>query len=276
MRTILVPTDFSKHALQALEFAIEISSAYKATIKVMHVVELPSTSLMDYPFHGEVIKEMKKQAEVYYSTWVNEVSDKSSIVEFEAVQDDVVPAIEKCINEESIDLVVMGTQGRSGLSELFVGSNTEKIVRRSKVPVFSVKKSIKADAIKHIIFPSELALNETRLVENVKHLQSVFNARLHIVYVNTPVAFKREGEINALMKDYIDHYRFKNYSTHLVSDMYEYAGIMAYSNEFDGVLIALGTHSRKGLAHFFRGSIAEDLINHEQCPIWTLSLKSGK
>lgn len=271
MKHILVPTDFSKTALQAMQFAIEISDVYHAEIMALHIIELPTNILSEYPFQHEVVKEMKKQASANFDEWSKGLPGN---IVLETVQSSVVSGIESFIKEHAIDLIVMGTSGVSSLSEFFVGSNTEKIVRFSKVPVFSIKKSVKASAINNIVFPTQMALNETKLVEKVKELQQIFNAHLHILYVNTPTNFRSDKEINAMMKDYLTHYDFDNFSTKVVDDMYEQSGIMSFTNELKGVMIAMATHSRRGLAHFFKGSIAEDLVNHEDCPIWTYSLKN--
>lgn len=273
MKKILVPTDFSKTAKQALEFAIQLCDVYNAKIEILHVIEIPSTALMEYPFKGDLIKEMKKQANANYLKWIEKIKDNGAILDFHVEQNSVISEITKFIEEQKIDLVVMGTQGTSGISEFFVGSNTEKVVRFSHVPVFSIKKSVKLSSIKHIIFPTQLGLNESSLVNNVKDLQTHFKAHLHLVYVNTPTNFKKGNEIDALMSDYITHYRFDDFSSHVVSDMYEQAGINSYTKKISGALIAMGTHSRKGLSHWFAGSIAEDLVNHAECPIWTFSIK---
>ncbi len=272
MKRILVPTDFSKTAYEAFDFALQLSSALKAEVMVYHVIDLPASLLIEYPFHDDVIKEMKRQARANYSKWANKIDPKYTKVKFFVEQNSVISAITKFIEKENIDLVVMGTEGASGIAEIIIGSTTEKIVRLSKVPVFSIKKSVKLSNIKNIIFPSELTLHESSLATKVKELQDYFDAHLHIIYVNTPTNFKKGSEINALMNDYVKHYGFSNFSTHIVSDMFEQSGINAYTKNVSGALIAMGTHSKKGIAHFFTGSIAEDLVNHGEWPIWTYSI----
>jgi nucleotide-binding universal stress UspA family protein len=275
MKRILVPTDFSNTALQALEFAIEIAPVYKAEITVLHIIELPTNILYNYPFQGDIIKEMKKKAELTYLKWSERFRDKFPDIRFHTEQSVLVSAIKNFIKDQEIDIVVMGTHGASGFSEFFVGSNTEKVVRLSEVPVFSIKKSVSSSSIKNIVFPTQLTLNETELVDRVKELQKHFDAHLHIVYVNTPSNFKKGNEIKALFDDYTEHYGFENHSTITVDDVNEQAGIMELANELPGVLIAMATHKRRGLAHFFVGSIAEDIVNQMEmdCPIWTYSIK---
>ena len=86
--------------------------------------------------------------------------------------------IKKYIEDKKVDLVVMGTQGASGLKDFMVGSNAEKIVRSSTVPVISIKKIPKA--IKQIVFPTRPDLEQEELAMHVKDLQSFF--RRHVAY----------------------------------------------------------------------------------------------
>ncbi len=274
MKTILVPTDYSDTSLEALKFAVDIAGIYQARLLVFHAFEIPDGILFDYPFKGDMIKVMKDKSKLSYENWIKKLDTQNVNVHFEVEQNSTVSAIRRVIEAKEIDLVVMGTHGITGLSEFFVGSTTEKIVRFSPVPVFSVKKSVKADKLKNIIFPTGLAFNETRLVKKVKELQLLFKSKLHIIYVNTPTNFKQDMVLEGMLKDYVAHYQFENYKTKIVSDMFEQAGIMNYANRQKDAVIAMGTHSHRGLTHFFRGSIAEDLVNHENNPIWTYSLKN--
>ena len=273
MKRILVPTDFSQTASEALKFAVEIAKANKGQIFVYHVIELPTSIYYNYPFQKEVIEEMTKKANLQYNIWIDKLAHTSVPITFKTKQSVVVSSIEEFVKKNKIDLIVMGTQGASGIKEYIIGSNTEKVVRFSKVPVFAIKKSVKLSSIKHIVFPTLLELNETSVVKRVKELQTFFKARLHVLFVNTPVMFLKGDEIEANFDEYIKHYHLENYKVHIANDMYEQAGITAYVKAHKGSMIAMSTNSRRGLAHFFVGSIAEDIVNHVDCPIWTFSKK---
>jgi nucleotide-binding universal stress UspA family protein len=62
---------------------------------------------------------------------------------------------------------------------------------------------------------------------------------------------------------------FKNFKIHVYNDIDEQEGTLNFANEVGADMIAMGTHGRRGLAHLFTGSIAEDVVNHVQCPMWT-------
>lgn len=168
----------------------------------------------------------------------------------------------------------MGTSGSSGFSEVFIGSNTEKIVRFSTVPVLTIRKSFSLKSIKNILVPSTLQLDQTKFIKNLKEVQDFFGAKLHILLVNTPIHFRTNAEANEALQEFAMHYKLKNYKTHFCNYTREEDGIIdfAYSKNMD--LVAMATHARKGLAHLINTSVTENVVNHIQSPIWTFSLKS--
>ena len=97
------------------------------------------------------------------------------------------------ITENHIELVVMGTKGASGLRELLIGSNAERIVRRSSCPVITVRTYEKLRNIKNIVFPNSLEDDQDDLIEHVKVLQGFLKASLHIVWINTPGNFTSDS-----------------------------------------------------------------------------------
>lgn len=193
-------------------------------------------------------------------------------ISFAVVHGPTSAMIRDYIEDNKIDLVVMGTHGATGVSEFFVGSNTEKIVRFSKVPVFAIRKAPKVSSIKNIVFPTALELNQTDFIRKLKSLQEFFDAKLHVLYLNTPFNFIREGDLT----NYAKHYKLTNYTLNIRNDRYEPDGIISFVKEMKADMLAMATHGRKGLSHFISGSITEDVVNHVNCPIWTCVIKKGK
>ena len=146
-------------------------------------------------------------------------------------------------------------------------------MRFSKVPVFAIRKSFELNKIKNIVFPTGLQLNQVDFVTRVKELQSFFSATLHILLVNTPYNFKRSKDDKELLEEYAKHYKLRDYTLNVYDDYYAEDGIINFAHTVKADMIAMSTHGRKGLAHMFIGSVAEDVVNHVDCPIWTYSLK---
>ncbi|HCM77185.1 MAG TPA: universal stress protein, partial [Cytophagales bacterium] len=226
-----------------------------------------------FSFEDTFLKEMKERADKDFakmkSKWAKEGPKVSTYVQFGAA----TPTISRFVEDNKVDLVIMGTKGASGLKEFFVGSNTEKVVRWSPVPVIAIKKSVKASSIQNIVFPSTLHNNEEALTMKVKELQNFFKAKLHILYVNTPANFRTDVITRQQMKDFAKRFMLKDYTLNVYNDLSEELGVNNFIKEVKGDMVAMSTHGRKGLNHLMSGSIAEDVVNHIECPIWTMRSK---
>jgi hypothetical protein len=166
----------------------------------------------------------------------------------------------------------MGTHGASGVKEFFIGSNTEKIVRTAGVPVMSIKKQIKLSSIKNIVYPTTGDMDHEELITGVKTLQNFFKATLHVLYVNTPSSFRRDLEIKPQLKAFAKRFMLKDYTLNVWNDYSEEEGLKNFVYETKADLVAMATHGRRGLNHLMSGSIAEDAVNHINCPIWTYKI----
>jgi nucleotide-binding universal stress UspA family protein len=278
MQKILVPCDFSKPAINAFRFALDIASQSKGTIHLLHIIELPvlhDTVLMPVlNFEEQLLKELREKAEERFK----KITDKYSAEKVKVITKVTFGAVTRMINdyisENSIDLVLMGSHGSSGVREILIGSNAEKIVRNSRVPVFIMKDYHKGP-IKNIVFPNTLDTeNQEELVMKVKALQNFFKAKLHIVWINTPVNFTSDVNTTERLNAFAKRYMLKDYTINVFNHPDEEKGILHFTAAVKGDLIAMGTHGRKGFAHLVNGSLAEDIVNHSKGLIWTYSLQA--
>jgi nucleotide-binding universal stress UspA family protein len=275
MKKILVPCDFSDSAVQAFKFAVEIANQSNGEVLLLNVIELPvmhDTVLMPIlSFEEAFLKDMKANADKNFTKmiekWAKQGPKVTSFIDYGPT----AHIIRQFTDDKKIDLVVMGTKGATGLKEFFVGSNTEKIVRWSKVPVIAVKKSVKASSIRNIVFPNTLEDNEEqdKFTLRVKALQNFFKAKLHIVYINTPANFKRDAETHKRLATFAKRFMLKDFTINVYNATDQEMGISDFTHEIGGDIVAMATHGRKGLSHFMSGSVAEDVVNHIDCPIWT-------
>lgn len=279
MKKILVPCDFSQPSKEAYKFAMELASVSQGEIFVAHAIELPLLSettfgIQPYPMDPDVLKTMEAQAtEVFENMKRAYYSPVPISVHFQILYDFILPGITSIIDKNGIDVVIMGTQGASGLQEFFIGSNTEKVVRFSTVPVIAVRQARTHGAIQNIVFATTLGLDQSDLMKHIVGLQEFFHGKLHIILVNTPDHFKTDEEANEALAEFAKHYHLKDYTLNFRNNFSERDGILNFAEEIKADMIAMGTHSRKGLKHFFMGSVAESVVNHLSCPVWTYSIK---
>jgi nucleotide-binding universal stress UspA family protein len=278
MKKILVPCDFSKPAINAYRFALNVAAQANGTVHLLHVVELPvlhdSVLMPVLNFEQELLKELKEKAEEEFKKIIGKYTSDSVKVLMKVIFGAPSKMILEYAKDESIDLIVMGSHGASGFREFFVGSNAEKIVRNSSVPVLVLKHYYKRP-VKDIVFPNDLETeNQEDLIVKVKALQNFFKAHLHLVWINTPLNFTSDTVTNERLIAFAKRFSLKDYTIHVFNHPNEEDGIIRFTKLIKGDLVAMGTHGRKGISHLINGSMAEDVVNHSESLIWTYSLKN--
>jgi nucleotide-binding universal stress UspA family protein len=278
MKRILVPTDFSIYAEEALKAAAKIARKNNCEIFLLHMLELPN-QMSDAVTGGSSIPEvmlfMKKAHEMF-----EKIKERpylqgipvTETVQFEKAFDGILASTKK--NE--IDLIVMGSHGSSGLEEILVGSNTEKVVRHSEIPVLVIKKENKEFCANNIVFASDFSKEIKKPFRKMLEFAKIFDSNLKLVMICTPNSFKTTIVAEKIMNDFIANFEIKKYTTHIYNDANIVKGVLNFSNHVNADLIAICTHNRTALSHFFNGSISEDLVNHAIRPVITFKIKNKK
>lgn len=274
MKKILIPTDFSKHAEYALKVAAQIARKNNGEIILLHMLELPHQgsdavgSGHDIPeimfFKNAAIARLEDLMDEPYLEGIK----VSEIVQFELAFEGVL----KISKLNDVDLIVMGSHGANGFKEMFIGSNAEKVVRNSEVPVLVIKKENDNFEVNDFVFASDFANEIKKPFTKAVDFAKKFDATLHLVSINTPNNFKSTSTTEKLMKNFIANFDVPKYQLHVYNETNVEKGILKFSKSIDADLIGMSTHGRKGLAHFFNGSISEDLVNHANRPVVTFKI----
>ncbi|ADQ69274.1 universal stress protein UspA-like protein [Halogeometricum borinquense DSM 11551] len=143
---ILVPTDGSETAEYAVDQAIDIASKYGSTVHALYVIDVDATSYslgteqVDRIRQGHLDEMPEVRAEADEATgYVADIASEHGLtVEEHVTAGEPARAIRKFVEDNDIDLIVMGSHGRSGLSRVILGSVTEKVLRRTRLPVLVV------------------------------------------------------------------------------------------------------------------------------------------
>lgn len=145
-KRILVPTDFSNYADNALRQAVDIAKQYRAKIFLLHVIgDHIRQCIEDYCLSDAVVKEIERDSMMAsldnLKKEINRLSDDSSDVEISIYVKRGVPSEEVLREQEEkdIDLIVMASHGRTGISRILIGSVAEKVMRGAKCPVMLVR-----------------------------------------------------------------------------------------------------------------------------------------
>ncbi len=282
MKKILVPTDFSKPAKIALDVAIEIARKSGSELILLHVAEAASSTSFsvtgetglgnteeDALFTMKLIERSKKQLEKLAAD--NKL--KGLKVSTELRVGTPYHGINTIVADSKVDLIVMGTGGKSGIDKVFLGTNTEKVVRRSQCPVLTIKNKPTRVNFKNIVYATSMSKEEEVFSKIVRRTQEMYNSKIHLVRINTPGNFQRDAVVMKYMEDFARKLQLKNYTLNVYNDLTEEEGIAYFADSINADLIAMATHGRTGFAHVLAGSIAEEVVNHSRRPVLTFVTK---
>lgn len=269
MKRILVPTDFSSRAENALKIAAQIARKNDFEIHLLHMLEIPS-QMNDAITGGAAIPEimlfLQKAKEIMQHTKEKDFLQGLTVIDAIKLER-ATQGILSYSKDNHIDLIIMGSNGASGLTEIIIGSNTEKVVRLSPAPVMVIKEEITPFDPKNIVFASDFSEEIKKPFLKILNFNNQFQAKLHLLTICSPSSFKTTSLANKLMDNFTQEFDMQNFSTNIYNDTTIEKGIIHFSNEIKADLIILCTHGRTGLSHFFTGSISEDLANHGNKPL---------
>ncbi len=278
MKKILVPTDFSKYSEYALEAASIIAKQHQAEILALNMMGLSHTGLNKSSAQRatEALFHLKI-AEKEFKTFLNKDYLKGIKVE-EMVKDyTIFSELNQLALDHDIDLIVMGSHGASGVEEMFVGSNTEKVVRTSDIPVLVVKSKPDNLNFREVVFASDFKAENVNAYRAAMELFTSFNSNVHLLHINVPHRFNTTKQMKERAHEFIslaDEGDLNNLEkVAYYNDRTVEEGIHNYCEKINADLVAIPTHGRQGLAHFFNGSISEDIANHEGRPVITFKIK---
>ena len=274
MKRILVPTDFFEQAEYALRVAAQIAKQNDSEIILLHMLELPHQAgdalgsghqIPEIMFYKDkAISKLEDLMDVDYLQGIN----VSEIIQFEKAFDGILAVSKK----NNVDLIVMGSHGTSGFQEILMGSNTEKVVRFSQVPVLVIKNRNDDFKAYNFVLASDFSDEIKNPFAQLVDFAKSFNSKLSLVMINTPNSFKPTHLSEKIMNDFMKEFHYPNYSLHIYNDVNVEKGILNFSNTVNADLIGMCTHGRTGFAHFFNGSISEDLVNHAVRPVITFKI----
>lgn len=276
LKKILVPTDFSEQAENALKVAAQIAKRYDSEIYLLHMLELP-LQLID-PTRGgssgnlpESIFFMKlahqRFDEIMSQPYLEGVKVHETVEFHEAFE-----GIMDIAKEHKSDLIIMGSSGATGMKEVFIGSNTEKVVRHSNIPVLVIKNDHPNFQVNNFVFATDFTEKMKKPFSEAIKFANFFDANIHLVYINTANKFKTSLYLDDIMQEFTRGLPMENITTNVHNDVSIERGIIHFAQRKNADLIGIATHQRKGISHLLNGSLSEDLVNHANSPVMTFKI----
>ena len=275
MKKILVPIDFSKQALRAIKAAAKIARETGSEVYLLHMIDLPSDE-NDIEAHADA----SSPAKMLFLKKVHEKFrelKRSKLLEGIVIHEEVrfhktFSGIIGYSKELNIDLIVMGSHGSTGMKEIFIGSNTERVVRHSDVPVLVVKEEMETAGFSKFVFASDFSKDVKPAFGRFLAFIKTFDASVELLFVNTIRNFEPTKKTSERLLNFVSEFDMPEHTLSIYNDKSIEKGILNYSQDVDADVIALVTHQRSGLASMLNESISEDLVNHAFIPVITFNV----
>ena len=279
MKTILLPTDFSQHSENALKAAALLAQHHQANLIVVHIANLKDASLIksqEQSFEETLFSV--RLAEKNFAEFLDEPYLKDVAVTSLIKKNSNFNQINEVLEANDVSLIVMSSHGTSGLQEIIIASNTEKVIRFSDVPVLVIKEEAAAYKMGVGVYTSDFSEDSVEAYKKAKTFFKDWDTEMKMVYVNpTGRKFKNSRELDELLLNFftkageVNINDFKNkvtiYSEHSIEK-----GIFNYSNDINADFIVIPTHPHKGITHILKGNLSENVANHSSIPVLTIKI----
>jgi len=274
MKNILVPTDFSDCARRAENLALEIAEKAGAEIHFLHIFDSP-VDWVKLPLEREELypeTRLKfKNANRELNDLVKRAKEKGLKAEEFLLFNEGRAAIDDHIKSHNHDFIVMGSHGAKGIKEL-LGSNTQKVVRYANAPVLVVKESALDRDNRNLVFASSFNKEAMEPFQRTVDFANMIDAKIHLLYVNTPNRFIETDEIESKMQEFLKEFETVVCTQNIYDSLNAERGILKFSEKVEADIIAVATHGRTGFLKLLSPSITENLVNHSDRLVLSINI----
>lgn len=259
MKTILVPVDFSDSAKNAVDYALLLADALNMKLLFLHVFH-PSMA------EAEVVKN---ELEIWRKAAISTDKKMESDTIFKE-NGDFADQIIKLVKRKEVDLVVMGTKGATGLRELFMVSNTARVIEKVSCPVIAVPEDYRFTGLKKIIFATDYHDSDISSIRFIARLARLFSSELIVVHMaedDRKPKFE-ENFLKYFMEQVEKSIRYDKMTFQLLegNDVSESLNQFIIKQKAD--LFAMSSEDRILIGPFFNRSLTKKFAHHIHIPLF--------
>lgn len=274
MKTILVPVDFSDNSKNAMDYAILLANKMNMKLLLMHsfyptMAEAISDSYkaLQHKNVNYTPKEMRGELNI----WQKVVNDTEHNIPCETVfkEGDLLDTITELMKERTVDLIVMGTKGATGLKEIFMGSNTTSVIEKVSCPVIAVPEGYRFTQVKRIAFATNYNDSDITSIRFTAKMANAFGSELSIVhFADGKIPERYEGDQMDRFSEIIDkNVRYNKIKFHLLEGEDVIKSLEEYINDNKIDLLAVSTEDRILLGPLFNQGLTKKFACNIQIPL---------
>ena len=266
MEKILFATDFSKNAEKAFHFALKIAEKHDAELIMLHVFDMPPVYGHPYLIGPD---EMKRQAGISWESYLKKFFEQF-ITDLEptfiAVQNNSISkGILSVIKEHKPDLIIAGVKGKSVLKEIFIGSATKVLLKKSPVPLLAVPEKARYRGFQKVIYASDLQDFDLNSLEQLIEVVKPYKPDIKFVHICTEDQFRDKEKMEWFKNLVKENISYEHISFELLLSDNIFAKLNTYIKENDFDLMVMLEKEHTGI---FERLFHEDLV-------WTMEFNTS-
>ena len=270
MKTILVPTDFSKCAENAANYALEFADKFNLKVILHNSTHLP-TLAVEVPFEEiseeKLLAESKNNMKKYFQN--EKIKNKNLIVEDNVSFGFAVDNIISLAKENMTSIIIMGTKGTSNLEGLLLGSITAFVMEKAPCPVLVIPENATFKDIKKIVFATDYHKNDVEAIHFLSTIASKYNAEILVVHESAvTLTDNLERDLFEIFKnEVIQKVSYKNISFKFIVgyDISKDINIILEDEHAD--LLAISSRKKNIFTKLFEKNLTKIITHHTKIPL---------
>ncbi len=270
-KTIVVGVDFSDCSINALEHAISIARNAKANIRMVWINHLDYSKEIFSVEPDNLIKEVTERFHELVKTYRFHLGDQT--IDFDIRKGKIYREICHAAEEVDAFLIVIGTHGSSGFEEFWIGSNANRIVSSSKVPILTIRGGVDIGTdLKRIVVPMDSTICTREKLPMAALLAKYFHSEVHLLGLFTTQADDLRYRIKnyiAQAEEYLKENDIRYKIAYLEADNIT-DETLKYAEGIKANLIAIMTEQEISVTNLLLGPYALQMVNHSPIPVLSI------
>lgn len=266
MQNILIPTDFSPIAENAIDYAIDLAKEFKSQIFLFHFYTFDRYNYdYEYPKHNQpYVKRLEKKIKSTKLKFTEKLKEYGLSMHTIVEQGNVSALIKSKVEKFNIDLIVMGTKGATGINKVVFGSVAASVMENASLPVLVVPPGHSLSRIEHIVLGIDSQPFQRMTVELLEQVAIKYGSRVTMLYVNPGSSNKqiRREELN------LNDIEFSLQEIPITSSIGESITLFAENENCD--LLCLIRRSRGFFQSLFQKSVTKSQVLKSNFPLLIL------
>ncbi len=272
---ILVPTDFSEHAQNAVDAAIKMAKYLGGQIHLYHSAAIPDDwekLSVEEKFLDDLNKKIAIAARDKLNAIKERVEEKGIAAYTHYTGGSFIKNIHEILDQVPIDLIIMGSHGASGKREWLIGTKTQKVIRRVDTMTLVVKTNQHKLDFSKVLFVTGLSEDDQSAFRRFLAFLEPFRIEeLHILSIDLQGAFTNPRFLMVqLLKEFKAVASKYNTFTYFFSALTVDMGVRQFVHAHGIDLVAMSNHHEKPLKHALLGSNIERVVNHSDVPVLSI------